>query len=523
MMSQQRRSKQSNKTEKKDLYDIENCDEELTEEESSTRVGSASPSSPQRPVFDRMAKDTQRQLDGSLTSSTRKNRLELALAMCDDGDDTGEDASKPSTSSSSSEDKEKEEVQHHPNASSKKQEPLTTDSCFKRTTFQRAIHRGDGSEDESSEDDEDDDVPGALAIRGMGRNGLGANNDDEAEEAATVLYSMGGGENSNDGDNDNEGEEEPIIAKESNNEHLVVAELAPDIEVVEGTPMDGDEGDHNVLLMRRQQRRIRYLWISTLLAIIAVAILVGVFVAKNNNDDILSEESTTASTTFTTTIPPTSTDEEPNATNGPSTFSLSTTKPDTMQPSMDPTTETLMSSSPTILPSLAPTTSPSSTRIPSIEPTISLIPTTSSAPTTETMAKAMTMLSPYIPDVPRTAIQRQALDWLIQNDDGLINSTDEEQQDDNNNNNSASHRLLDRYVLAILYYSTHGEEWEDNTFWLSEVSVCTWYIFGFIPICPQVDGRVDNLDFSKYLLLFRRAKSQQFWQKKIHHDEAERS
>ena len=103
------------------------------------------------------------------------------------------------------------------------------------------------------------------------------------------------------------------------------------------------------------------------------------------------------------------------------------------------------------------------------------------------------MLSPYIPDIPLGTIQQQALDWLVNNDDseGLIPSQN-------------SGRLLDRYVLAILYLSTNGDGWSrSNEGWMSEASVCTWYIYQSSTtdgnICPQSNGRVNQIYFGKYL------------------------
>jgi hypothetical protein len=37
------------------------------------------------------------------------------------------------------------------------------------------------------------------------------------------------------------------------------------------------------------------------------------------------------------------------------------------------------------------------------------------------------------------------------------------------------YRLFQRYTLAVLYYSTNGDSWENNTGWLSNDSECEWY------------------------------------------------
>lgn len=45
-------------------------------------------------------------------------------------------------------------------------------------------------------------------------------------------------------------------------------------------------------------------------------------------------------------------------------------------------------------------------------------------------------------------------------------------------------RKVQRYVLAVFYYSTNGDEWGDyNTGWLSDESECTWSTAAFDPIC----------------------------------------
>jgi len=39
-------------------------------------------------------------------------------------------------------------------------------------------------------------------------------------------------------------------------------------------------------------------------------------------------------------------------------------------------------------------------------------------------------------------------------------------------------RLIQRYVLAVLYYITNGSEWTDSTGWLDTHNECTWYATG---------------------------------------------
>ena len=35
--------------------------------------------------------------------------------------------------------------------------------------------------------------------------------------------------------------------------------------------------------------------------------------------------------------------------------------------------------------------------------------------------------------------------------------------------------MIDRYALATLYYSTGGENWNNQTGWLVDPDVCNWY------------------------------------------------
>ncbi len=41
-----------------------------------------------------------------------------------------------------------------------------------------------------------------------------------------------------------------------------------------------------------------------------------------------------------------------------------------------------------------------------------------------------------------------------------------------------------RYILAVLYYSTNGDDWIDKGQWLSNTSVCTWHGYTCVPSSP---------------------------------------
>jgi hypothetical protein len=36
-------------------------------------------------------------------------------------------------------------------------------------------------------------------------------------------------------------------------------------------------------------------------------------------------------------------------------------------------------------------------------------------------------------------------------------------------------KLLERYIAALFYFATDGDNWEDQTKWLSKDSTCDWY------------------------------------------------
>ena len=85
------------------------------------------------------------------------------------------------------------------------------------------------------------------------------------------------------------------------------------------------------------------------------------------------------------------------------------------------------------------------------------------------------------------SIQHQALSWLAFSDQLVTTPEDP--------------LMVERYVLAVLYYATNGAEWINNNGWLADYSICSW--FG-VEECS--DGYVTNIDLGKNshidLLLF---------------------
>ena len=178
--------------------------------------------------------------------------------------------------------------------------------------------------------------------------------------------------------------------------------------------------------------------------------------------------------------------------------------PDTVSPypTSIPTatyTKTLM---PTSVPSTAPPSvivrqSPPSTDAPStLEPTPSpgtVGPTT--APTrsvfeTELFKLLESASTDYGAALRRfNSPQQRAFLWLLK---------------DANLGNYSNDRKLQRYALATLYYSTNGDEWSENLYWLSEEDECLWFTnqsFAGYPVCEISQGSdrrkaLINLDLS---------------------------
>lgn len=77
------------------------------------------------------------------------------------------------------------------------------------------------------------------------------------------------------------------------------------------------------------------------------------------------------------------------------------------------------------------------------------------------------------PDSP----QSKALTWLA---------------GDTNFKNYPDWRRMQRYALAVFYYSTNGDEWRDNGGWLSEADECTWLTHETnAPVCNPNGAYID--------------------------------
>ena len=151
------------------------------------------------------------------------------------------------------------------------------------------------------------------------------------------------------------------------------------------------------------------------------------------------------------------------------------------------TTATL---APTPAPTMTTTTTTAATTPGPTFPIVPVVSSPSSAPnvydTVDTVLRLLGELSLdggfqlRSPDTP----QHQAFQWLVHNFT-LLESYNQT-------------TIVQRYVLATLYYSTRGSEWTDNDGWLTAQNECDWYfrrnVFS-IPICDDL-GRLQKLELN---------------------------
>merc|ERR1712151_763514 len=79
--------------------------------------------------------------------------------------------------------------------------------------------------------------------------------------------------------------------------------------------------------------------------------------------------------------------------------------------------------------------------------------------------------------------QSMALKWIIDEDELKMDANDE--------------NLVQRYVLALLYFSTSGNNWDSSFNWLSEYSECEWWD----GITCTEDGKVEIINLRSNGLL----------------------
>eukprot|EP00934_Nitzschia_sp_Nitz4_P004355 Nitzschia sp. Nitz4//scaffold200_size39268//25745//29320//NITZ4_007621-RA/size39268-processed-gene-0.18-mRNA-1//-1//CDS//3329541301//4345//frame0 len=166
-------------------------------------------------------------------------------------------------------------------------------------------------------------------------------------------------------------------------------------------------------------------------------------------------------------------------------------------PTRTPTTETTQEPtsrpSPPLLSSIMPTMSTSSrhieTRPPTIPPTMR--PTIDQPTTT------------LLPDPP--SLEDNLLEFLVSHSydggEALLNSLTPQHEAftwlamNNKLSDYSDQRLLQRYALATLYYSTDGDNWFFSDDWLSDEDECDWYSKSARATCSK-DGAYVNLELN---------------------------
>jgi hypothetical protein len=168
---------------------------------------------------------------------------------------------------------------------------------------------------------------------------------------------------------------------------------------------------------------------------------------------------------------------------------------DTRQPTMPgiPTGEPTTSKPPTSIPtfSIMPSSSQRpSTSQPSTRPTASVAPSTSpsSLPTVDRFAYLAQLIVPMSNAAfDPTTVQYMAVDWLAHVDPAALALE-----------TTSFDIIRDRFVLAVIYFATNGEEWRlgfGGTPWMTALSVCAWEFVR----CSDGTGVVVEIDSGKSL------------------------
>ena len=148
----------------------------------------------------------------------------------------------------------------------------------------------------------------------------------------------------------------------------------------------------------------------------------------------------------------------------------------------EPSTSTIVDSTPSSTRAPSTTAAPSPTATPTVAPVpVVRVPTATPTmhPTNLMKYNDLTqILSPFIPAINNNSTDEQspqpvahinALQWMSNIDRFFIdtNITDVD--------GASQQILLERYIAVLLYFSTEGDLWIDNSFWLSpDLPVCDW-------------------------------------------------
>ena len=184
--------------------------------------------------------------------------------------------------------------------------------------------------------------------------------------------------------------------------------------------------------------------VAILVMLVVVAIVVGLLIVMRKDD------STNTTTQLPSTTPPTKMSTKP-------TFSSAPSFPTSSRP-------------PTDVPSNAPTETPS-------------ISGPSSQPADRYASMTTSVLQFYDESISFSDVQLETLSWLVYDDEAnMAVDTD-------------PGILLDRFVMALLFLSTDGDNWNTKINWLSSTSVCSWQFLD----CDSND-RIRSISLRKYTL-----------------------
>jgi hypothetical protein len=86
----------------------------------------------------------------------------------------------------------------------------------------------------------------------------------------------------------------------------------------------------------------------------------------------------------------------------------------------------------------------------------------------------------------RTTLQYAAMDWLANEDAWEVDI-----------DSVPSQVFVERYVVALLFLSTHGTSWRNNYNFLTPTSVCEWNITGETGVACNEDELVVGLHLGK--------------------------
>ena len=232
--------------------------------------------------------------------------------------------------------------------------------------------------------------------------------------------------------------------------------------------------------------------IGLLLVIVAVFSIDAILEVHNEEElqEIMNSETTLSMTPSIAPMIQPTIPTLPPTTDVSVTYSPTSIHPDT--------SEQMPSTATTSLPSVStntvtgnPTTTPSqdvvTTGIPSTTPPTAgggAIPNADNPATHQLIRETVVeILSMYFPNndelLPSTSIQEDALNWLV---DDILLRNDYELKQNMSFNNGTYYPLLERFVLAILYFESNRRDDDDNTIWnqnqywlSSNKSVCEWY------------------------------------------------